>query len=199
MCYKRNVVERDVTPLYVDSKEGFYIVEFVSREKCEEIEQNLANQIHADYQDKDLLFTVVEKGAAVYAMSVFQKLNLPQAELEFVQTTSYQNAESSGVVSVLKGLEQLPIAGRNVLIVEDIIDTGLTMDELKRRVAKMPTDARPASLKVCSFLSKPSRRKVDMDVDYLGLEIPDIFVVGRGLDYNQRFRSLNYLGAVHPF
>jgi len=155
----------------------------------------LGAQISADYRGMAgrLLLVGVLKGALPFIVDLSQAINLP-VELDFMAISSYGAAtQSSGVVRILKDLD-LPLGGRHVLVVEDIIDSGLTLTYILENLR----NRNPASLKICALLNKPSRRKVDVPVDYAGFDIPDEFVVGYGLDYNQIYRNLPFVGVLKP-
>jgi len=146
--------------------------------------ERLACEIRSDYQDKNPLLIGVLKGVFVFMADLVRSLNMP-LEVEFVRLSSYGygRTESSGDVKVIHGLES-GIEGRHVLVVEDIVDEGRTLDHLLRYL----NEQKPASLKVCALFNKPSRRQVPVNIDYLGLTIPNVFVVGCGLDYDEKFR-----------
>jgi hypoxanthine phosphoribosyltransferase len=152
----------------------------------------LAAMIQKDYEGvPELIMIGVLKGANIFLGDLIREIDLPVI-IDFMAVTSYgHSTESSGVVRILKDLD-MEIEGKHVVIVEDIVDTGLTLkyltDNLKRRNA--------ASLKICTFLDKPSRRKCDLFVDYVGFEIPDRFIVGYGIDYAEKYRNLPYIAAV---
>ncbi len=153
--------------------------------------QELGKEITRDYQDKPLVLIVVLKGSFVFASDLARAVDLP-LRIDFLGVRSYgEGTESSGVVQITHDLSK-PIAGEDVLIVEDIVDTGLTiahlMDLLRTR--------NPRSVKVCSLLHKPARARVEVKVDYLGFTIEDKFVVGYGLDFAERYRNLPYIGLV---
>jgi hypoxanthine phosphoribosyltransferase len=153
----------------------------------------LAEVITVDYRGKDLLLVGILRGAIVFMVDLARRLQLPLA-MDFMAVSSYGNTtESSGVVRILKDLDE-SIEGRHVLVVEDIIDTGLTlrylMDQLQRRG--------PASLAVCTLLDKEKRRSTGREPDYVGFRIPNRFVVGYGLDYSQKYRNLPYIGVLKP-
>lgn len=153
----------------------------------------LGIQITTDYQPLgDLLLVGVLKGCAMFMVDLARTIDLPLA-IDFIATSSYgHTTESSGVVRMLKDLDT-DIAGRHVLIVEDIIDSGLTLAYLRTHLLSR----NPASLKICALLNKPDRRQADVPVDYLGFDIPNEFVVGYGLDYAERYRNLPYIGVLH--
>jgi hypoxanthine phosphoribosyltransferase len=155
--------------------------------------QELGAQISRDYEGQDLLLLAVLKGSVLFLSDLMRHISIPHA-VDFMATSSYGSGmESSGVVRILKDLDA-PIEGRNVLIVEDIIDTGRTLDYLVRIL-----NARaPRSLRICALLDKVSRREVPVAVDYVGFEIPDKFVFGYGLDYAELYRNLPYVAVLPP-
>ncbi len=151
----------------------------------------LAVEINRDYAGKDLLLLAVLKGSVLFLADLMRRIEVPHA-IDFMATSSYGNAfESSGVVRILKDLDA-PIEGRDVLIVEDIIDTGHTLDYLTRILRARG----PASLEICTLLNKASRREVPVPVKYIGFDIPDKFVLGYGLDYLDRYRNLPYIAVL---
>jgi hypoxanthine phosphoribosyltransferase len=156
--------------------------------------RELGAQIAADYTaTDDLMLVGVLKGCAMFMVDLARAIELPLS-MDFIAVASYgASTESSGVVRVLKDLD-VDIAGRNLLIVEDIIDSGLTLDYLRSQLLRR----NPASLRICTLLNKPDRRKADVPVDYLGFDIPNEFVVGYGLDYAERYRNLPYIGVLRP-
>lgn len=151
----------------------------------------LGRQISEDYEDRDLVLVGVLKGAVIFIADLMRSITTP-CEIDFMALSSYgSQTDSSGVVRILKDLDA-PIEGRHVLIVEDIIDSGLTLQYLMRNL-----NARaPASLEVCSLLAKPDRLRVDLEPRYVGFEIPDRFAIGYGLDHAQRHRNLDYVAAL---
>jgi hypoxanthine phosphoribosyltransferase len=153
----------------------------------------LGAEISRDYEGKDLLLLAVLKGSVLFLSDLMRHIVVPHA-IDFMATSSYGTGmESSGVVRILKDLDA-PIEGRNVLIVEDIIDTGRTLDYLVRIL-----NARaPRSLRICTLLDKASRREVPVPVNYTGFEIPDKFVFGYGLDYAELYRNLPYVAVLAP-
>jgi hypoxanthine phosphoribosyltransferase len=154
--------------------------------------RQLGAQISRDYEGKDLLLIGVLKGAVFFLADLMRHIDVP-CEVDFMAVASYGSAtDSSGVVRILKDLDT-PIEGRDVLIVEDIVDSGLTLQYLLRSL-----EARsPASLEVCALLTKPSRRKVDLPARYVGFEIPDRFAIGYGLDHAERYRNLPFVAALN--
>jgi hypoxanthine phosphoribosyltransferase len=154
---------------------------------------DLGAQISRDYAGEDLLLLAVLKGSVLFLSDLMRHITVPHA-VDFMATSSYgASTESSGIVRILKDLDE-PIQGRNVLIVEDIIDTGHTLDYLLRLLrARMPK-----SLRICTLLNKPDRREVDVHVDYIGFDIPNEFVLGYGLDYDELYRNLPYIAVLAP-
>ncbi len=151
----------------------------------------LADEINRDYAGRDLLLIGVLKGAVFFVSDLMRRLTIP-VEVDFMAVASYGSAtRSSGVVRILKDLDAV-IEDRHVLIVEDIVDSGLTLQYLLRNLA----GRHPASLEVCALLIKPERRKVDLQTRYVGFEIPDEFAIGYGLDHAERYRNLPYVAAL---
>lgn len=151
----------------------------------------LGEQITRDYAGKSLVLVCVLKGSFIFAADLARAIDLPVA-IEFLGLKSYGDSQAtSGVVQITSDLAR-PVEGKEVLIVEDIVDTGLTLDYLRNNLATR----RPASVKVCALLHKPSRTRVEVPIDYLGFSIDDVFVVGYGLDWAQRYRNLPFVGAV---
>ncbi|MCW2967576.1 MAG: hpt [Solirubrobacteraceae bacterium] len=152
---------------------------------------DLGRQISEDYADRDLLLVGVLKGAVFFLSDLMREISVP-CEVDFMAVASYGSAtDSSGVVRILKDLDA-SIEGRHVLIVEDIVDSGLTLQYLLRNLAARG----PASVEVCALLTKPDRRKIDLDARYVGFEIPDKFAIGYGLDHAERYRNLPYVAAL---
>ncbi|MFN8223527.1 MAG: hypoxanthine phosphoribosyltransferase [Gaiellales bacterium] len=153
----------------------------------------LGAEITRDYEGKDLLLVGVLKGAVFFMADLMRELALP-CEIDFMAISSYgAGSDSSGVVRILKDLD-LNISGRDVLVVEDIIDSGLTLSYLMRTLRAR----RPASLEICTLLTKPERREIEVPVRYVGFEIPNKFVIGYGLDFAERYRNLPYIGVLRP-
>jgi hypoxanthine phosphoribosyltransferase len=151
----------------------------------------LGVEISQDYEGRDLLLVGVLKGAVFFMADLMRELSIP-CEIDFMAISSYgAGTDSSGVVRILKDLD-INIAGRDVLVVEDIIDSGLTLSYLMRTLGAR----RPASLEICALLTKPERREIDVPVRYVGFEIPNRFVIGYGLDFAERYRNLSYIGVL---
>ncbi len=162
-----------------------------SKEQIEKKVTELGETISADYKDKDLLIVGVLKGSNVFMSDLIRKINLP-IEIDFIVASSYgKSTKSSGVVKILKDLDY-SVEGRDVLIVEDIIDTGLTLNYLMTNFESRGVN----SVKICTLLDKPKRRKTELKIDYCGFEIPDVFIVGYGIDYAERYRNLPYLANL---
>lgn len=165
----------------------------VTEEEITKKVKELGQVITNDYQEKRLLVVGILKGSIVFMSDLIRKINLP-LEIDFMEVSSYGNTtESSGAVRILKDLD-VDIQGWDVLIVEDIIDTGLTLKYLMKNLEAR----KPASLKICTFLNKPSRRQVEIMVNYNGYDIPDEFVVGYGLDFSGKFRNLPFVAVLKP-
>ena len=151
----------------------------------------LGAEISRAYEGSDLLLVGVLKGAVFFMADLMRELTIP-CEIDFMAISSYGAAtDSSGVVRILKDLDA-NIAGRDVLVVEDIIDSGLTLSYLRRTLGAR----KPASLEICALLTKPERREVEVPVRYVGFEIPNRFAIGYGLDHEQRYRNLDYVAAL---
>lgn len=165
----------------------------ISREVLLEKAKELGRQISEDYKGKDLVVVCVLKGGVVFYADLIREISIP-IDLDFIAVSSYgASTKSSGVVKILKDLDT-NINDKHLLIVEDIIDTGLTMKHLKQLLSTRG----PLSVKVCSALDKPSRRKVDIEIEYKGMEIPDRFVVGYGLDYAGKYRNIPDVCVLKP-
>ncbi|MGB8646284.1 MAG: hypoxanthine phosphoribosyltransferase [Anaerolineae bacterium] len=154
--------------------------------------QELGAQISADYVNQDLLLVCILKGGVIFLSDLSRALSTPHA-IDFMAISSYGSTRtaSSGVVRILMDLNA-SIENRHVLIIEDIIDTGHTLHYILENLQTRD----PASLKICTLLDKPSRREVDIKIDYVGFSIPNEFVVGYGLDYNEFYRNLPYIGVL---
>jgi hypoxanthine phosphoribosyltransferase len=166
----------------------------ISREQIQQKIKELGARITEDYKDKEnILLVGVLKGAFIFMADLIRHIDLP-LQVDFMAVSSYgASTESSGVVRILKDLEH-DLHGKNLLIIEDIIDSGLTLSYLY----DILNSRKPDSIKICALLDKPSRRKANIHVDYLGFEIPDHFVVGYGLDFDERYRNLPYVCVLKP-
>ena len=153
--------------------------------------KKLGKQISADYEGKNLMLVAVLKGSVIFMADLMRAITIP-ISIDFMSVSSYGSAtKSSGVVKIVKDLDE-PIKDKDVLVVEDIVDSGRTLSYLM----EMLRDRGPKSLHLCTLLDKPERRVVEVNVDYTGFQIPDKFVVGYGLDYDQHYRNLPYIGVV---
>ncbi|GAQ24998.1 MULTISPECIES: hypoxanthine phosphoribosyltransferase [Tepidanaerobacter] len=166
----------------------------ITEEQLLEKVKELGEKITNDYKDSDNFIVIgVLKGAVVFMSDLIRSIELP-LKIDFMAVSSYgTSTESSGVVRILKDLDE-SVEGKDVLIVEDIVDSGLTLSYMH----KILKSRKPASLKICTLLDKPNRRKVDLKIDYLGFEIPDDFVVGYGLDYAGKYRNLRDICVLKP-
>ncbi|HZQ03473.1 MAG TPA: hypoxanthine phosphoribosyltransferase [Gaiellaceae bacterium] len=154
--------------------------------------RELGREITADYSGREVLLVGVLKGAVFFMADLMRHLKVP-CEIDFMAISSYgASTDSSGVVRILKDLD-INIEGRHVLVVEDIIDSGLTLSYLVRNLESRE----PASLEICTLLTKTARREMEVDVRYVGFEIPNKFVIGYGLDFAERYRNLPYVGVLH--
>ena len=163
----------------------------IGQERLQERIRELGDEISSDYHGRDLLLIGVLKGAVFFMADLVREITIP-CEMDFMAVSSYgQSSDSSGVVRILKDLDS-NIEGRHILIVEDIIDSGLTLQYLTSNLISR----NPASLEIVTLLSKPSRRASALDCRYTGFEIPNEFVVGYGLDYAEKYRNLPYLGVI---
>ena len=153
--------------------------------------QAIGDQISRDYEGRQVHLVCVLKGGSFFMCELAKRIRVP-VSLDFMSVSSYgSETKSSGVVKIVKDLDET-LAGKDVIVVEDIVDSGRTLSYLM----EMLKDRKPASLRLCTLLDKPERRGVDVHVDYTGFEIPDEFVVGYGLDYDQKYRNLPYIGIV---
>ena len=166
----------------------------VSEEELKAKVAELGAQISKDYEGKNLVLVSILKGSVVFMADLMRAVSIP-CSIDFMVVSSYGggNTTSTGLVKIIKDLDA-DLTGKDVLIVEDILDTGITLSKLVP-VLKMRN---PSSVKICTILSKPSRRKVDIEPDYCGFEVPDEFVVGYGLDYDEKYRNLPYVGVLKP-
>jgi len=153
--------------------------------------KELGKKISRDYEGKDLVLVCVLRGAVIFMSDLIRSISIPLS-FDFMAISSYgSDTKSSGVVKITKDLDE-SIESKHVLIVEDIVDTGLTLQYLTNNLSSRNV----ASLKICALLDKPAQRKVEVKIDYKGFTIPDKFVVGYGLDYNQKYRYLPYISAL---
>ncbi len=163
----------------------------LTEKEVDERIQEMGRQISKDYEGKQVHLVCVLKGGSFFMCELAKRITVP-VSLDFMSISSYgSDTKSSGVVKIVKDLDE-PLKGKDVLVVEDIVDSGRTLSYL----LEMLRDREPKSLHLCTLLDKPDRRVVDVDVDYTGFQIPDKFVVGYGLDYDQRYRNLPYIGVV---
>ena len=171
--------------------EQHHISVMISEEEIEKRVCELAAQISSDFAGETVKLICILKGSAFFACELAKRITIP-VTIDFMSVSSYGNSrESSGIVKIAKDLDE-PILDKEVLVVEDIIDSGKTLNHLK----PMLESRNPASLHLCTLLSKPDRREVEVPVRYIGFEVPDEFVVGYGLDYAQKYRNLPYIGVV---
>src|SRR5699024_2501665 len=153
--------------------------------------KELGQEITEDYKGKDLMLVGILKGAVIFMSELAQEIKLP-ITMDFMAVSSYgDSSQSSGVVRIIKDLDS-HIEGKDILIVEDIIDTGLTLDYLTDNIRKR----KPNSVRICTLLDKPDRRKIEVPVDYVGFEVPDEFIIGYGIDYAEKYRNLPYISAL---
>jgi len=165
----------------------------VTSEEIQEATARMGDRLSQDYAGKELVLIGVLKGAIMFIVDLARAVRLPLT-MDFMAVASYgASTETSGIVRILKDLDST-IEGKHVLVVEDIIDSGLTLNYILETLQTR----NPASVRVCALLSKPARRRVDVPVDYLCFEIPDDFVVGYGLDFNQIYRNLPFVGVLKP-
>lgn len=166
----------------------------VSQQQLQDKISELGAQISRDYDGHELLLVSILKGSVVFMADLMRAITIPCA-IDFMVVSSYggSNTTTTGLVKIVKDLDQ-DLSGKDVLIVEDILDTGVTLSHLM----PMLQMRNPRSVKICSILSKPSRRKANIEPDYMGFEVPDEFVVGYGLDYDEKYRNLPYVGVLKP-
>lgn len=165
----------------------------VSEDEIKGIVERLGAQISADYKGKKLLLVSVLKGSVVFMADLMRQITVP-CEIDFMVVSSYgSGTKTSGNVRIIKDLN-IDIKDYDLLIVEDILDSGVTLSTLK----KMLEGRNPASIKICTFFDKPERRKADIKADYIGSRVPDAFIVGYGLDYDEKYRNLPYVGVLKP-
>ena len=164
---------------------------FIDEQTVDAKIREIGAQISKDYEGKKLHLICILKGSAFFACELAKRISIP-VTIDFMSVSSYgRGTVSSGIVRLAKDLDE-PVEGKDVLIIEDIVDSGRTLDHLKNLLSTR----KPASLRICTLLDKPDRRVVPIDVDYTCFEIPDKFVVGYGLDFDQKYRNLPYIGVV---
>lgn len=165
----------------------------LTQEELREKVKELGRQITQDFQGKNLMIVTVLKGAVVFLADLMREIDVP-AEIDFMVVSSYgAGTKSSGVVKIVKDLD-VPLKDKDLLIVEDILDSGMTLSYLK----ELLEGREPRSIRIATLLDKPARRKVDLKADYIGYSVPDEFVVGYGLDYDEKYRNLPYIGILKP-
>ena len=162
----------------------------INEARLEKRISELAKEIEKDYQGKDIVFLGVLKGCTMFLVELAKKIK-NDVSFEFIEVSSYKGTESTGNIKINKDITET-IQGKDVIIIEDIIDTGRTLSIL----IDLVKSKNPNSLKIATMLSKPSRRIIELNVDYIGFRIEDKFVVGYGLDYNQKYRNLPYIGYI---
>ncbi|MBR4973117.1 MAG: hypoxanthine phosphoribosyltransferase [Clostridia bacterium] len=164
----------------------------ISEEEIKEICKRLGEQISKDYAGKKLLLVSVLKGAIVFMADLMRNITC-DCEIDFMAVSSYSGTKTTGVVKFKKDLDIDP-DGRDILIVEDILDSGITLAYLKQVLLQRNA----ASIKICTFLDKPANRRADIKAEYVGKEVPDEFIIGYGLDYDEKYRNLPYVGILSP-
>lgn len=166
----------------------------LSEEDLKNIVEKLGAQITEDYKDKNLVLVSVLKGSVIFMADLMRAIKVP-CQIDFMSVSSYgSGTKTSGVVKIIKDLDNEVVCGNDLLIVEDILDSGVTLEYLM----KVLSARNPNSIKICTLLDKPERRKANVKADYAGAQIPDAFVVGYGLDYDEKYRNLPFVGALKP-
>ena len=164
----------------------------LSEEQIHRKVQEIGKQISVDYKDKNPIFVGVLKGCFIFMADLMRTVDIP-CSMDFMSVSSYNGATSTGAVKINKDLSE-DIVGRHVILVEDILDSGVTLNYLKQYLSVR----KPASIRIATLLDKPARRKADIYPDYVCFEVPDAFVIGYGLDYDERYRNLPYIGILKP-
>lgn len=163
----------------------------ISAEELAEIVKKLGVQISEDYKNEDLILVSILKGSVIFMADIMRAITVP-CTIDFMAVSSYADGtESTGIVKIIKDLD-ISIEGKNILIIEDILDSGRTLSYIK----EMLLTRKPKSIKICTLFDKPERRQVDLYADYIGCKVPNEFIVGYGLDYNEYYRNLPYIGAL---
>lgn len=166
----------------------------LSEEDLKEIVKRLGAEITADYEGKKLVLVSVLKGSVIFMADLMREIKIP-CTIDFMSVSSYgSGTKTSGVVKIVKDLDTDVVEGADLLIVEDILDSGVTLEYL----IKILSARNPKSVKICTLLDKPERRKANVKADYAGAQIPDAFVVGYGLDFDEKYRNLPFIGALKP-
>ena len=165
----------------------------LSADEIQEKVKELGAQISKDYEGKNLMLISILKGSIVFMSDLMRAITI-HCKIDFMAVSSYgSSTKTSGVVRILKDLD-IPLENYDVLIVEDILDSGMTLDY----ITKILNERHPNSIKICTLLDKPARRKIDIKADYVGFLVPDEFVVGYGLDYDERYRNVPFVGVLRP-
>lgn len=166
----------------------------LSEEELSAIVKKLGAQITEDYKGKNLVLVSVLKGSVIFMADLMREIKIP-CSIDFMAVSSYgSGTKTSGVVKIIKDLDTDVVEGADLLIVEDILDSGVTLEYL----IKVLSARNPRSVKICTLLDKPERRKANVKADYAGSQVPDAFVVGYGLDFNEKYRNLPFIGALKP-
>ncbi|HIS68601.1 MAG TPA: hypoxanthine phosphoribosyltransferase [Candidatus Gallacutalibacter stercoravium] len=165
----------------------------LSESQLQEMVAQLGRRISEDYRGKNLLMVSILKGSVVFMSDLMRHITIP-CRIDFMSVSSYgSGVKTSGIVKIVKDLD-IPLGGYDLLVVEDILDSGMTL----QYILELLQARGPASIKLCTLLDKPERRKVDIKADYVGCQVPDEFVVGYGLDYDEKYRNLPYVGILKP-
>lgn len=164
-----------------------------SEETLTKIVEDMGTKISEDYKDKNLLMVSVLKGSVVFMADLMRAITIP-CRIDFMAVSSYgSGAKTSGVVKIIKDLD-IPLAGYDVLVVEDILDSGMTLSY----ILELLQSRSPKSIKLCTLFDKPDRRTANINANYVGAIVPDEFVVGYGLDYDEKYRNLPFVGILKP-
>ena len=165
----------------------------LTQQQIEEITANLGKKLTEDYAGKDVLLVSILKGAVVFLSDIMRHIDL-KCEIDFMVVSSYgSGVKTSGNVKIIKDID-IPLEGKDVIIIEDILDSGLTLSY----ILNMLKERNPNSIEICTLLDKPARRQSEVKAKYIGAQIPDAFVVGYGLDFDEKYRNLPYVGVLHP-
>ena len=165
---------------------------FLKSEDIAKIVKRLGEEITNDYKDKNLLLLGILKGSIMFMSDLMKEIKLHDCEIDFMCLSSYEGTSSTGKVNVLKDLNK-DVKNYDILIVEDILESGYTL----KKVVQILKEKNPESIKICTLLDKPHRRKVEIEADYVGIKIPDKFVIGYGMDYNEKYRNLPFIGVLN--